>query len=176
MNCPYHKAKLEKAIFNKIEVDYCPVCLGMFFNENELRLAKDEKDQDLQWLDIDLWQDKTKLKISKANLLCPECQVLLYEVGYGDSKIKVDICTVCKGVWLDRGEFKNIIDYLKDKAQYEILENYFSVFLKEVSEIFIGPEPFKEEILDVLTILKLLNYKFAAHFPTITKIISGLPK
>lgn len=176
MFCPHHKTQLEKAIFSNVEIDFCPICLGMFFEQEELRIAKDEKDKDLQWLDIELWKDKSKFKISKGNLLCPACQLPLYTVNYGEAAIKVEVCTVCQGIWLDKGEFKKIIDYLQEKAQYEILENYFKNFAKEIAEIFVGPETFKEEILDVITILKLLNYKFATQFPTLTKIISSLPR
>jgi len=176
MKCPVCNVELEKAILSNVEIDFCPVCLGMFFEKEELRIAKDEKDKNLVWLDIDLWKDKRKLKISKANLLCPSCQLPLYTVNYGNSPVKVEICTVCQGVWLDRGEFKKIVEYLKDKAQYEILENYFKNLAEEIAEVFVGPETFKEEILDAIAILKLLHYKFAAQFPTITRIISGLPK
>lgn len=176
MNCPYHESELEKAIFNNTEIDFCPVCLGMFFEQDELDLAKDEKDKSLQWLDFDLWKDKSKLEISKAQLLCPVCQVPFYTVNYGNSDIKIEVCTVCHGIWLDKGEFNKIIDYLKEKAQYEILENYFKNLIEEISEIFTGPETIKSEISDVLAILKLLNYKFAAQFPNIVEIIANLPK
>jgi len=176
MKCPSCKAQLKKAIFYNTEVDYCPTCLGLFFEQEELRIAKDEKDKNLQWLDFDLWKDKTKFKINKANLLCPLCQMPFYSVNYGDSKIRVEICTVCKGIWLDRGEFKKIIDYLKQKEQSEILHNYFKNLVKETAEVFTGPETLKEEISDVLAMLKILNYKFAVQFPEITEIIANLPK
>lgn len=176
MKCPFCKAQSEKAIFQNVEVDFCPTCLGMFFEQDELRIAKDERDKNLVWLDIDLWEDKKKFKISKANLLCPVCQVPFYEVLYGDSAIKIDICTVCRGIWLNRGEFREIIEYLKQKAQYEILENYFKNLTAEIIEVFTGPETLKQEISDVLAILKLLNYKFAAQYPEIVQIISNLPK
>jgi len=168
--------KLEKAIVAGVEIDFCPNCLGMFFEHDELQIAKDTKDQNLRWLDNDLWEDKLKLEISKANLLCPSCEVPFYEVRYGDSNIKVDICTVCDGIWLDRGEFREIIQYLKQKGQQEILENYFKNLIQEIIEIFTGPETIKNEIADVLNILKLLNYKFAAQYPAIVEIISNLPK
>ena len=54
MLCPICKIELEKAIFYGVEVDYCPRCLGVWFEEDELRLAKDEKDKNLNWLDVDL--------------------------------------------------------------------------------------------------------------------------
>ena len=92
MLCPIDKKPLEKAIFYGIEVDYCPYCLGFWLEEDELRLAKDTKDRDLNWLDTDLWKDVKKLNVSKGRKLCPACRFPLYEVAYGDSKISVDIC------------------------------------------------------------------------------------
>ncbi|GAH99064.1 unnamed protein product, partial [marine sediment metagenome] len=83
---------------------------------------------------------------------------------------------LCHGVWLDRAEFKKIIDWLKKRADYEILNNYAKNLFRELSEIFTGPETLREEILDFLTILKLLRYKFATQHPAISKIILQLPK
>lgn len=176
MKCPICKKELKKAVFYDVEIDYCPKCLGLWFQQDELRQAKDEKDKNLNWLDIDLWKQPEKFKISKGKKICPVCSVPLYEINYGDSQVKVDLCNLCQGIWLDRGEFKKIIDYLKEKGKEEILENYFKNLIKEGTEIFAGPESFREEVGDFLTILKLLNYKFATQHPTITKIISSLPK
>ena len=175
MICPFCKKLLEKTIFHNSEVDYCPSCLGLWFEQDELRQAKDEKDKDLNWLDIDLWQDKIKFKITSGQKPCPSCRLPLYEVEYGDSGIKVDVCNICQGIWLDRGEFKKIIEYLQQKANYEILHNYAKNLFQEFREIFIGPEILREEILDFLTILKLLRYKFTVQQPLISKIISESP-
>lgn len=176
MVCPLCQKPLDRVIFYGTQIDFCPKCLGIFFEEDELRLAKDTRDRELRWLDIDLWKEPEKFKISWGKKLCPTCRLPLYQVNYGDSKIEVDLCNLCQGIWLDRGEFKKIIEYLKEKAEYEVLENYAKSLLKEFWEIFSGPETFREELLDFLTLLKLLNYKFATQHPTISKIISGLPK
>jgi hypothetical protein len=77
---------------------------------------------------------------------------------------------------LDRGEFKKIIDYLRKKAGFEILNNYAKVLFQEAAEILIGSETLREEIFDFLTVLKLLNYKLAVQYPTLTKTISNLPR
>lgn len=176
MLCPCCKIGLKEAVFYNVGINYCPRCLGIFFEEEELRWAKDERDKNLNWLDIDLWKNKRKFKISRNQKLCPTCRLPLYEVNYGDSKIKVDLCNLCQGIWLDRGEFKKIIEYLKGRADYEVLNNYAKNLTEEFWEIFTGPETLREEISDFLTILKLLNYKFATQHPVITKIISQLPK
>lgn len=176
MNCPSCKIELKKAVFYGVEIDYCSKCLGLWFEQDELTQAKDEKDKDLNWLDIPLWKEKAKFQISKGKKLCPSCSVPLYQVNYGDSQIKIDLCNVCQGIWLDRGEFKKVIDYLKEKGKKEVLENYFKNLIAEGAEVFTGPESFKSELSDFLTILKLLNYKFATQHPIITEIILNLPR
>jgi len=163
-------------IFYQTEINYCPICLGMWFEENELRWAKDEKDRDLRWLDIDLWKEREKFKILPGQNLCPSCRLPLYEVNYGDSNIKVDVCNICHGIWLDRGEFKKIIQYLKEKGEFEILHHFMKNLAQEFWEIFAGPESLKDEILDFLAVLKLFSYKFLAQHKIVREIISTLPK
>jgi len=174
--CPICKKFLASEIFYNVEVDYCPHCLGLWFDEDELRLAKDAKDKDLSWFDIDLWQDETKFKISPGRRICPSCRLPLYEVYYGDSGIIVDVCNICHGVWLDRAEFKKIIEWSKKKAGKEVMDNYAKNLFLEMKEVFSGPETLREEIEDVLVLLKILTYKFSAKHPLLTKLISSLPK
>ena len=177
MNCPIcDNQELEKMIFYNTEVDFCSRCLGIWFEQDELRQAKDSKLPDLNWLDIDLWQDKLKFKISKTEKMCPKCDMPMYMVNYNDSVIQVDICNLCKGVWLDRGEFKKIADYLREKGDKQENERYIQNLIKQGVEIFTGPETLREEINDFLAVLKLLDYKFASKHKTISDLILSLPK
>jgi len=176
MNCPLCNIKLEKAIFYNVEVDYCPQCLGLWFEKDELQQAKDDKDEELRWLDIDIWKDEKNFKVSESKKICPSCSVPLYTVSYGDSDIKIDVCNVCEGIWLDRGEFKKIMDYLREKGKKEILDNYLRNVLEEAKEVFTGPEELREELGDLLAILKVLNYKMAVQYPTLKKLISTLSR
>ena len=176
MNCPSCDTTLEKALLAKVEVDYCARCYGLWFEENELQWAKDSEDRDLRWLDIDLWKHPEQFRVDYDTKMCPKDRLPLYEVCYGDSVVKVDVCNICKGIWLDRGEFKEIIEYLKQKEQHEILHHYAKNALAEIWEVFSGPEMLKEELLDFFTILKLLKYKFATQHPVIAKAILSLPK
>ena len=103
MLCPNCKKILSISLLHNTEVDYCPVCIGLWFKEDELRLAKDNKDEGLKWLDIGLWEDEKKFKISRGIRVCPAYRVPLYGVYYGDSGISVDVlqslpwCFVKKG-------------------------------------------------------------------------------
>ena len=174
--CPLCKTALSSSLLFNTEVDYCPKCLGLWFEKEELRLAKDEKDKDLQWFDVDLWKDKKGFKINHGIRICPSCRVPLYEVYYGKSPVIVDVCNLCQGVWLDRGEFNKIAKWLKEQANYQVMHQYSKNLFQEAAEIFIGPEKLREEALDFLAILKLLKYKFLVQHPEISRTISQLPK
>ena len=126
--------------------------------------------------DVDLWRDKKRFEISRSRRVCPSCRMPLYEVDYDDSKIKVDLCNLCKGIWLDRGEFKQIMIYLKSKADYEILYNYNKNLRKELWDVFAGPEKFREELADFLMLLKLFNYKFVVQHPFLNSLIESIQK
>jgi Zn-finger nucleic acid-binding protein len=177
MKCPQHQAQeMRKAMFYNTQVDYCPICLGVWFSEDELRQAKDEKDKTLQWLDVDLWEEPTKFHIGKTERICPQDSVPLYQVNYNHSSIKVDVCNFCYGAWLDRGEFKKIISYLREKKANEILQNYFKNLIQEGKEIFVGPESFKEEVDDFMAVVKLFNDKLLVQHPALAIFIANLPK
>lgn len=176
MTCPNCKLELKKIIFHNIEIDYCPQCLGIWFQKDELRQAKDNRDKELNWLDVDLWRDQKQLQVAKTEKQCPACGSPLYTVDYGQSGVRVEVCNRCNGIWLERGEFKEIINYLQEKKQKEIIENYTASLLGEAKEVFTGPETFRSELKDFLAVLKLMDYKFIAQYPRIVDIIIALPK
>ena len=176
IKCPKCGEKMKETPFEGVKVDNCSSCKGHWFEKDELRKAKDEKEETINWMDIDLWDSEEKFRISKNETLCPECGLPLYEVNYGDSNIKIDVCNMCEGVWLDEGEFKKIVNYLKDKAGDKIMSEYLKTLLEETGEVFVGPEPLDEEIKDVLTVLGMLKYRFAGKHPFISRAINNLPK
>ncbi|KKP43561.1 MAG: hypothetical protein UR31_C0003G0019 [Parcubacteria group bacterium GW2011_GWA2_33_14] len=176
MDCPNKHKELEKILFHNVEVDCCPECMGMWFEKDELKLAKDEKDKQLNWLDFDIWRDKGKFKIYNIDKRCPECRIPFVQIDYDDSNVKIDFCKMCSGIWLDRGEFKQIMVYLKKKADYEILHHYTKNLAKELWEVFTGPEKLRDELGDFFMLLKLLNYKFVVQHPHINNLIDELPK
>jgi len=185
MICPNCKnKKLEEIRFYGNQIDNCTNCLGFWFDQDELRKAKDKKDEYIRWIDVDLFnEDVRDLDIGKSKKKCPKCKILLYEVNYfkkNGENIRVDVCKKCYGIWLDKGEFGKIIQKLKEVGDYEILNNYAKNLKQEFKEIFTGPENFKSELLDFLIVLKLFRYKFLIENKNfsnlIYKIINLLPK
>jgi len=148
----------------------------VWFDKNELIWAKDDKDRELNWLDFDIWRDKGRFEIYKINKRCPVCRISFVQIRYDNSNVRVDFCKMCQGIWLDRGEFKQIIVYLKKKADYEILHRYTKNLILQLWEVFAGPRKFREELSDFLMLLKLLNYKFAAQHPFLDSLIENAQK
>ena len=176
MQCPNDNENLEKILFHDVEVDYCPKCLGIWFDKDELTNAKDDVDKKINWLDVDLWRDKGRFKVAKIYKFCPVDRVGLIEISYDRAKTKVDYCKKCQGVWLDRGEFKQIINYLKNKSDYEVLNRYTKNLVLELWEVFAGPQNFREELADFFMLIKLFNYKFITQHPHIEELVGSLPK
>lgn len=176
MKCPKCEKELKEVPFQGVKIDSCSSCKGYWFEKDELRKAKDEKEESLNWMDVDLWESEEKFRISKDEILCPDCGMPLYEVNYGDSDIKLDVCNICEGMWLDEGEFRKIIKYLKEKGGDKIMQDYFKTLLEETGEVLLGPESLEEEAKDLFTVLSLLKYRFAGKHPFISETISKLPK
>ncbi len=176
MLCPNGHKELQKVLFHDVGVDYCPECLGIFFDQDELVHAKNDSDQQLNWLDFDIWRDKGKFTISPSDRRCPISRLPFVEVAYDNSSVKIDFCKHCKGIWLDRGEFKQIMVYLRKKSDYEILHSYTKSLVVQLWEVFAGPEKLRDELGDFLMLVKLFKYKFLTQHPHLEELIEALPK
>lgn len=55
---------------------------------------------------------------------CPKCGMNLVEIDY--KSLKIDRCSACEGVWLDKGELGQIV-----KLEKGALDRLFSVFSKD---------------------------------------------
>ena len=113
MNCPTCKIALETKSAGPVEVDACPQCQGVWYEGEELRLAKDASDSDLNWLDFEIWKDWDSLELKLKKMACPGCNQNLVGVRYAKTPVEVDCCPACKAIWLEEGELAAIVDALK---------------------------------------------------------------
>ncbi|OGE74441.1 MAG: hypothetical protein A3I07_00800 [Candidatus Doudnabacteria bacterium RIFCSPLOWO2_02_FULL_42_9] len=174
MKCPNNHESFQEIKFGNVKVDRCSECEGLWFNHDELRQAKDVQDEYAKWFDVDLWKDEKDFKSTSSTKLCPIDNVPLYEIDYGNSGVKIDACKTCQGIWLDKDEFKHLIDYIKKSYPYDLAFNYTKSILEEGKEIFTGPESLKSEITDFLLLVKLVQFKVFIS-PTLTNVILNLP-
>jgi Zn-finger nucleic acid-binding protein len=123
MNCPKCGSALEKIKIKEIELEKCTVCHGLWFDEGELKkitelqLSENEKEE-LGWS-----ISETKVNVSpkkEGSHLCPKCNNPLREINYlYESPVKIDVCEVCNGIWLDFGELGEIAAYMAKKKDLD---------------------------------------------------------
>jgi len=102
MNCPKCEIiELKQVLIgqNKLELERCPQCKGIWFELGELNLIPGFKGETHSAV--------PKHAIQKA-IQCPKCHVGLYEFCYPNTVTLVDQCKSCSGLWLDNDEWKAI--------------------------------------------------------------------
>ena len=165
MNCPNCSKAMHPHRIKDVDLDECKDCKGVWFDQDELRRAKDQTDSDLNWMDFELWKYEDRYQISPKPIKCPKCSVGLASVQYGNTGVEVDCCAKCQGVWLEENEFGKIIDALTDELATKSLSDYFKASLEEGKEIVAGPESFFSEWKDFTTILRMFQYRFFIENP-----------
>ena len=170
MKCPSCQGELKGIDYRGILIDECEDCKGRWFDNDELRKAKDKTDDDLRWLDFDPFgEEADKYKTPYEGKVCPRCSVKMVSLTYQDSGVIIDKCNNCQGVWLNRGEFEKVVDYLEEIVVTEPLSDYIRDTEKQFWEIFTGPEGRISEIKDFLAILKLLEMRIAVENPKLAE-------
>ena len=100
---------MEPVTFDGVTVDRCTTCKGIWFDANEHRILKEKKGAEA----IDTGDVATGRKMDKiTNIKCPRCQAqMIRMVDVDQHHIDYEACTVCYGIFLDAGEFKDLKDF-----------------------------------------------------------------
>lgn len=111
-----------------LEIDTCPVCSGLWFDAEELRRFLPSPRLAEKVLAHDRLQESVQRepRAAEATRLCPQCQKALRESPVGE--IQVDVCSRCRGIWLDRGELSRAL------ALYKVGERGNLVVLNQIAE------------------------------------------
>lgn len=103
ITCVRCNSVLDKQTVAAIEVDVCPACGGVWLDKGELerlnRVPRDAVDGLRQALG-----GGEQAGVSATQTACPVCPGKLSEVKLG--RLQIDVCTRCRGVFLDKGEFE----------------------------------------------------------------------
>jgi Zn-finger nucleic acid-binding protein len=174
MKCPRCATELEKRAVGNVEIDECPGCKGSWFDEDELRKAKDEADPDLEWVDFELWKHPDRFRVAAKPIECPKCAVRLAGIEYDKTGVIVDHCVKCHGAWLDAGEFEKIVAALEQELMTKSVPGYVRASLEEAREILTGPETLASEWKDFLSVLRMLQYRVLSGNPTVGKALADL--
>ncbi|MFC2146425.1 zf-TFIIB domain-containing protein [Acidobacteriota bacterium] len=157
MKCLKCDKELKTSNIGGVEIDECKKCNSIWFDEDELRKAKDQTDQDLNWMDFEIWKHGDKFQIGEESLICPKCSEKMVPIKYDNTGVEIDYCRECKGTWLEGGEFEKIIDELTKELLAKPSSEYLKATLQEAKEIITGPEGFISEWKDFLTVLRFFK-------------------
>lgn len=174
MNCPRCQIDFGTKKMAEIEIEECSRCGGTWLEEEELRKAKDQTDPDLVWMDFEIWQHSDRFKVTPAPLQCPRCEIEMAAVEYDTTKIEIDYCTRCQGVWLDAGELEKIIEALEEELINKDLPGYIAASLNEAREVLSGPETLASEWKDLRTVLRMLEYRVLSNNPAVARALETI--
>ncbi len=111
MNCPVDGEVLTSARYEAdIQVDECAKCRGIWLDAGELQRIESTKERDyseeLKGIPDHVARAyEMARQRSEKERTCPSCGKALERREYGYcSRITVDSCPGCSGIWLDRGE------------------------------------------------------------------------
>ena len=107
MNCPLCKDEPMLVLeLNKVEIDYCSDCGGIWLDSGELELLMESsaaKEELLNSFQTDKNNKEDKRK-------CPICLRNMDKVFCGDQKeVLLDKCPSGHGLWFDEGELHDVI-------------------------------------------------------------------
>lgn len=166
MKCPDCRAGLKEVDYRGILIHECGKCKGRWFEPDELRKAKDKTDDDLRWLDFFPFDEAANdFTVSSQGKRCPRCAVEMTSLRYATSRVVIDKCTQCKGVWLDHGEFEKIVRYLEHIVDTESAAGYAKDAFRQFLQIATGSKGPVAETRDFLAVLKLLEFRIAVEHP-----------
>ncbi len=178
MDCPKGHGALKPVNVKSIRINRCTQCGGSWYDIDELRLLKDKESVgDYCWIDFDLWKDRDKFRAARQqHRNCPRKGHPMTTVHYGESPITVDVCSECKGIWLDKNEYDQIVAYLDGMVNTRTSGEYLKDLRDEFVDVLTGREDPISEMKDIDRVLYLLEMRFRAEHPLIDRIAFLLPK
>lgn len=115
MKCPRCNSILQSVEYDGQTVEACPDCKGEWLAAGELQIIAEHHDEvftpeEIASLDAVNKEIFTAEKDDQDELNCPACEIVQMEhFNYADtSGIVLHKCTVCNGIWMDKGELEKI--------------------------------------------------------------------
>ena len=168
--CPNDGSELHKTTLNGVSVDECSKDGGIFFERTELDRAKNAADPDLKWLHVDLFTERNnKFTKYETNKRCPKDESEMISLEYPYSKVRIEKCIICDGIWLEKGEFQTILSYLDEKTNSLSSKEINDDMKHEIASLLEGKEDLGVELGELATLLKLYEVRLEAENPTLEK-------
>jgi Zn-finger nucleic acid-binding protein len=146
--CPACGSNLNNYKVFRMRFEGCPKCKGVWLAKDELRELKNKvRHGSMRWMNDEI--DAIEQASARVtDRLCVKCKsVKMVSVVFGKSAIIIDWCPQCHGMWLDRGEFKSLTDYLWSEELGVKPQEIEQEALEELKKIWTGSEESRLEDL-----------------------------
>ena len=174
--CPVDGTTLDLYSVFSMELEGCPKCHGMWLFKDELRKLKNKTEEGrLHWLNDEI-DNIEKTAAIPTDRSCPKDDGgKLLSVVFGKSSIIIDWCPKCHGMWLDRGEFDSIIEYLNAEAVSATPKDVEEEIAKDLKKLWKGgPESRVAEAADIAAaVTALINFTIFEH-PTLFRLLTNV--
>ncbi len=108
MNCPVCKEPMIVLEYDRVEVDYCTSCEGIWLDAGEIELLFGDADACKQLLS---GGDTSHARREKRRR-CPICRKrMAKDVTRGENPVTYDRCPRGDGLWFDKGELAEILKH-----------------------------------------------------------------
>src|SRR4030042_4124962 len=102
MICPACKSDMIVVEHNKIELDYCIKCQGVWFDSAELELLLESMSLESPDLFLSSVLDSTEARPSGKERKCPICRQKMKRTTIGqEPEIVIDVCQQGAGLWFE---------------------------------------------------------------------------
>jgi Zn-finger nucleic acid-binding protein len=110
MKCPVDKNDMIVVEQDKIEIDHCLQCAGVWLDSGELDLLVSHLKAGGADLSADNLITPHQAKTNEARRKCPVCGRKMEKVRLGgNSKVLIDSCPQRDGLWFDGGELQQTL-------------------------------------------------------------------
>ena len=111
MDCPACKGVVVVVEHERIEIDYCTKCFGVWLDAGELELLLERLALDGSAFAMDVLMSLPAQEVAEKARPCPICRKKMRKVLVGAQPVVlVDVCPRGHGLWLDSGEVHRIIE------------------------------------------------------------------
>lgn len=114
MICPTCKNDMLVVEHNRIELDYCGKCHGVWFDTGELELLLESLGLDSASPFLDSLLKAEDAETDEKKRRCPLCRRKMKKRSL-ETKVLVDVCPQGEGIWFDGGEVGELIRQLAQK-------------------------------------------------------------
>ena len=137
MKCPTCSSLMIVVEHEKIELDYCVNCSGVWFDAEELELLLETMQLEGTSLSLDNILTSPEAKSAEKKWSCPICGRKMKKATVGhEPEVIIDTCSWGDGLWFDSGEVDQLITQLTDKpSEKSDSQGHIITFLEEVFRV-----------------------------------------